>query len=334
MPSRNERSGKKLATIGLLSALGVLSTPAIAQAASPSFGGYSLPEDYFNRFGLTTVVATNATGASGFGVRYLPIPLKTDLRISVVKRPKYWEYSVYSRQHDTTFQAGIFDNGDAASAGIPRLELTHDPYRGLQYSAYLQDQAHVSRFSAGYALPIWENRFRVLNNVGVAFQNDVVAPFTYSEIGGGYGQPVTPKFSAGVWLTARLYTFPAQQQYQASIDMTPHFEARPIERTEVTASHLERFAKGTVAIPDFNLARYQETNASVSYRFNTSQDFSLNMLRTRVTRDWTNKRTYLYNDVLFRFNALPVLVGPTIGYQWWPNKADTRWLFGFSTAGK
>ena len=320
--------------------LGTVFLGSVAQglALPKSFGGFNLPSDYFNRFGLTSVMASNYPGAKGFGVRYLPIPMKAALRFSVVKRPTYWEYSVYSRYNDTTFQAGYFDAGDTAEHGVPRLEVTHDPYKGVQFGAYLQDPVRVSRFSAGYASPVLNGRAHVLNNVGVAFQSEVIAPFTYSQVSGGYSKDITPQFRVGFWSVGRLYTFPTHRSYEASLDVTPNLWFSPVRGLEVTAYHLERFVVGSqpvTTIPDFDLVPYHETSATASYRFKTTQDFHLNMLRTRVTRDWTNERTYLYNDVLFRLNALPVLVGPTIGYQWWQNDTSSnRFLFGFSTAVK
>lgn len=321
----------------LLTGAALLTSTALGQAVPTSFGGYSLPQDYFNRFGSTTIVASNYTGSMGYGVRYFPLPIQPDIRLSLVKRPNYWEYGLYTRYNDTTFQVGRFDAGDTATIGVPRIELSRDPYKGTQFSAYIQDPAHVSRFSAGYATTVLNNRARLLNNVGVAFQNDVIAPYTYSELSGGYSHAVNPKFRVGFWSTARAYTFPLQRSYEASADVTPNLWLNPVDGLELTASHLERFVVGSqpvTVIPDFDLARYRESNAALSYRFKATQDFSLNMLRTRVTRDWTNERTYLYNDVLFRFNALPVLIGPTVGYQWWKDTSSNRFLFGFSTAGK
>lgn len=336
---------KKQSVLGLVG--GVLLSGVAAAQTTPDLG-IKLPPNYFSRFGMTSLVASNAYGVNGFGVRYFPLPLPADLRLSVVKRPLYWEYALYTRQNDTTFQAGVFDNGDAAKNGIMKVELDHNPRAGLQYAALIQDidqptRVHVSRFSVGYANLFLNNRVRLLNNVGIAFQKEVVAPYTYSVLSGGYTQKVNTYVSLGVNAAGILYTFPAQKEYQASVDVTPNIQLRPTPELTLNARHLERFVTSTSPtppIPDFNLDRYQQTDASVDYRLPFKTDFSVNMLRTRVTRDWTNNRTYLYNDILFRVNALPVIVGPTVGYQWWPANKDgtksvnTHFTFGFSTAPK
>lgn len=312
--------------------MGLVTAAAGLPVAGAADTGNLFPPDYFSRFGSIEVLASST---SGFGVRAFPLPTPLDLRVSLAKRPNYWEYALSTRQKDTTFLIGVLDNGDTATAGRPRLEITHDPWKGFQFSGVAQGPGFHSRASVGYATLLANDRVRFVNDIGVAFQNEVVAPYTHSEIGGGYSQPISNKVNAGIQVTGRLYTFPTHQKYQGSVDITPSIEVRPTPQLTLQASHMERFVNGQVAIPDLNLTRYQETNASLSYRLGGTADFSVGMLRTRVKEAWREKQTYLYNDVLFRVAALPVLVGPSIGYQWdQNNKANTRWIFSLSTAPK
>ncbi|WP_291424256.1 hypothetical protein [Deinococcus sp.] len=349
-----------------LLALGsVLSGMVSAQSGPGSF----FPPNYLSRFSTTELTASNMGGTTGFGVRYFPLPLNTDLRVSLVKRPHYWEYALTTRQNDTTYSAGLFDNGDLAPTGISKIEVRHDPWKGVQYTGIIQwvgpvsdytgnyqwkdaqgkvygGNAPLSRFTAGYAFTTWKDRVRILNNVGVGMEQFnqanvrsgfITAPYTQTEISANYGEPIGKDVNVNLGSTVRLFTFPTYSRYQASIDVNPSIEVRPLKGLTLNASHLERFAKQNDRVPlsDLNFGRYRETNASISYRIDDKNDFSVNMIRTRVKANWTDKQYFLYNDVLFRFNALPVLIGPTIGYQWYPAAANnTRWLFSFSFAPK
>lgn len=336
-----------LLTLGVLSA-----TSASAQT------GFQIPSDYINRLSSTELAASND---SGFGVRYFPLPFQADIRISLMKQPKYWEYNFSTRQKDTTLAFGVFNNGATAATGVPKFEITHDPWKGLQYAGVVQHLTGIlpnvesydpfSKFTVGYAFTMWEERIRILNNVGLGYKtitndtapyaitSEVFAPYTQSEIGLSYNKAVTPQFTPRIYTVARLYTFPLQKQYQASIDLTPGVHFSPGGGVDLDLSQLERFATtAPVPIGDLNFARYQETYFTGSYRLpKSSSDFSVGMLRTRLTKNWVgdNGNTYLRNDVLFDVKAIPVLVGPSIGYRW-ANTAGggNGWLISFSSAGK
>lgn len=328
-----------------------LLTLAATTAASAQSSGFQLPRDYFDRFGSTTLTVSNETG---YGVQYFPLPFEPDIRLSLVREPKYWIYNVSLRRNDTTFAFGVFDNGYTAPSGIPKLEVTHDPYKGLQFSAVVQHLDPIlpvksydpfTKFTAGYAFTVWNDRIRILNNVGVGYKSitddttyavtqDIFAPYTESIIGGGYGQPIGDKMSVRLYATGRLYTFPLQGQYQASIDLSPGFETHPIPGLSLDLSHLERFATGSVPIGDLNLARYEESYATLSYRLPGNPEFGVGMLRSRLTKNWIGNsgNTYLRNDVLFSVKALPALVGPSVGYLWSPN--GNSWLLSLAFAPK
>ncbi|WP_240730762.1 hypothetical protein [Deinococcus sp. S9] len=307
------------------------SAPALAAAPEGPFPALHLPANYFSRFGGTELVAALDGGVS-FGVRYFPLPFEQDIRFLLVRHPSYWEYGLTTRINDTFLAAGVFDNGLNAAVGIPRLEVTHDPWKGFQFSGRLQGSGYSSRFTGGYAFTTWQDRVRVLNNAGVAFQGDVVAPYTQTEVTGGYGRTFG-KVNVGFGSTARLYTFPLQQQAQGSLDLSVSANTTLTPGLTINASHLERFVAGKVAIPDLNFTRYQETNASVTYRLPVDGEpsaFGLGALRSRVTRYWQDDTTYLWNDVLFRVNALPSLVGASVGYEWTRDGKDNKWLFSLS----
>nr|WP_246580334.1 hypothetical protein [Deinococcus aestuarii] len=293
-----------------------------------------LPANYLSRFSTTELLASNEVG---FGVRYFPLPLAQDIRVSLAKQPNYWEYNVSTRAKDTLFAVGVFDNGATATAGIPRLEVTHDPFKGVQYSARLQGNTAYSRFTGGYAFTVAGDRVRVLNNVGVAYDyqggdREVVAPYTQTEVGGGYGRSFG-RLNTSFGTTARAFTFPVQRQAQGSVDLSVGANITPVTGLTFDGSHLERFAVGTVPVDDLNFARYQESNFGVTYRLPVAQTppaFTLGAVRTRVTRKWTDDYTAVRGDLLFRVEALPVLVGPSIGYEWPRDRMTSRWLLSLS----
>ncbi|EYB68313.1 hypothetical protein DEIPH_ctg025orf0182 [Deinococcus phoenicis] len=323
MPNRVSNLVKLSAAV-----LSLTAPAAAAQSSAATAPALRLPANYFSRFGGAEVV-TGLDGGVTFGVRGFPLPFQQDVRLLVVKHPRYWEYGLSTRSNDTTLAAGVFDNGLNAAVGIPRLEITHDPWKGTQYSGRLQGSGYYSRFTGGYAFTAAQDRVRVLNNVGVAFQGDVAAPYSQTEIGGGYGRAFG-KVNAGFGSAVRLYTFPVQKQAQGSLEFSVNANTTPVAGLTLAASHFERFVAGKVAIPDLNLGRYQETNASITYRLPVAGEpgaFGLGAVRSRVVRYWQDDKTDLYNDVLFRVKALPSLVGASVGYEWTRDGKDNKWLF-------
>lgn len=317
-------------SLGVFLALTALGGASAQSAPAPAaLKGLNLPPNYLSRFSTAELTLSSE---AGFGARYVPLPTPADIRVSLVKQPNYWEYHLSTRLRDTTYAAGVFGNGAAAQAGQPKLEVTHDPYRGAQFSGLVQGGAAYSKLSAGYALTLAENRVRVLNNVGVAHQGEVTAPYTQSELAGGYHVPAGERVHFGVNAAARLYTFPAQSEGQVSMDVAPSVEVQLSPQVRLDATHFERFAAGTVAIPSFGFGRYQESSVGVAYRL--PAESALGLLRSRLGRVWTTDTTTLRGDVLLNVAALPVLVGPSIGYQWGPTPETSRWLWSLSTAPK
>ena len=308
-----------------------LSALALLPAASAQVS-LKLPANYLSRFSSTELAASTD---SGFGVRYFPLPFGADWRLSVVRNEKYVEYNVSTRQNDTTYAAGVYSNGYTAEAGIPTAQVTHDPWRGVQYGALLRGGGASSRVTAGYALTALDNRVRVLNNVGVAVQGDLTAPYTQSEAGGSVSQALTPQASVRLGASARLFTFPAQGQAQGSVDLSPGLDLNPAPGVNVSVSHFERQAVGSAPVGDLNYGDYRETSASAAYRLGAplgSPQFGVAMLRSSLTRSWTGETTALRGDVLLRAGDLPSLLGPSIGYQWGKTPESGRWLLSLTFA--
>lgn len=333
-----------------------------AQTAALEPFKFQLPSNYVNRFSSTEGVldfGPTLSDVDAVGVRAFPVPTPQDFRVSLVRHTNYWEYVLSTRIKDTTLQGGVASNGNALG-GVARLEATHDPSKGIQYSGIIQSElgtASFSRFTVGYAFTVWENRIRVLNNVGIGYdwnsyfqgtpenpvlkirdgyETNLIAPYTFSQVSGGYGEPIGKEFNWRLDANARLYTFPLDVKAQLSLDVTPSFVYRPVAGLTLTASHLERFVLGNSAFYIYNLDRYQESNASVTYRIPGTTDFGLGALRVRGTRNWTGDYTYLRNDVFLNIKALPFLIGPSVGYQWGPakNGSNSQWLYALVITGR
>ncbi|MDB5045653.1 MAG: hypothetical protein JWQ08_1703 [Deinococcus sp.] len=336
-----------------------VAVPGQAQSTAPEPFRFRFPAGYLGRLGGTEGVVDfggKIDQVNAFGVRSFPLPTFQDLRLVLVKHNKYWEYNISTRIKDTTVFAGIVNNGDAP-AGIAKVEVAHDPFKGIQYGASLQRTQYGAydsnaRFNVGYAMSAWQDRIRILNLV--AFSLDSVTttekragqdtnitrvsatPYTFSQVNGGYGEPIGRQFNWRLDSTARLYTFPLNDKAQWSLDVAPSLEYRPATGVTLNLSHLERFAGGEVALPNFNLARYEETNAAITYRIPGTPEFGIGALRVRGTRNWTGDYTYLRNDLLLNIRALPFLIGPSIGYQWGPAKdgSTSQMLYSLVVMGK
>ncbi|UQN05762.1 hypothetical protein [Deinococcus sp. QL22] len=299
--------------------------PAQAQSAAPEPFRFQFPAGYVGRLGGIEGVldfGADIDKVNAFGVRSFPLPTLQDVRVALVKHNKYWEYNISTRIKDTTLLAGIVNNGDSP-AGIAKVEVTHDPFKGIQYGASIQGyqgNPYIARFNVGYASTVWQDRIRILNTVGIGAEPSNFVPYTFSQVNGGYGEPIGQQFNWRVDSTARLYTFPLNDKAQWSVDISPSLEYRPGAGVTLNLSHLERFAGGEVALPSLNLGRYEESNATITYRIPGTPEFGLGALRVRGTRNWTSDYTYLRNDVLLNIKALPFLIGPSIGYQWGPAK--------------
>ncbi|GHF71082.1 hypothetical protein [Deinococcus ficus] len=342
---------------------------ATTDAAAQSIGNFHLPSNYLSRFNqVGLVVSTEA----GYGIRYFPLPIEPDLRFSLVRHQNFWEYNLNTWANDTYFGIGMFNWYEAAPVGIPKVELTYTPWKGLQFSGMVQDfggllpyttYAPFSKFSGGYAFTVWDGRIRVLNNVGLGFKsyttkNDatgqyevtraVAAPFTQTEASGGYSQALNKQVDVRLNAAARLFTYPLQQRAEASVDLSPGISVRPFPGFSIDVSHFARYSMSPtdgLPLPDLgqcsyridgsDFCQYQSSNLTASYRFqNGNPEFGPGMLRTTLDRNWIGDYTYLRGEILFNFRVLPVLVGPSIGYQFGPNGTDSRWLFSLTSAGK
>ena len=298
------------------------------------------PSDYTSRFGN---VQAFADSVNGYGVRYFPLPFKVDARLTYISHPLYQEYGISARYADTTFAVGRFENGDGgAKLGIAHVEVTHNPYTGLQYGAIYQDQGRSSRLNLGYAVAAGPSRF--YGELGYAFQGTVDAPYLHFEASTG-GSRTDGPFTVGAYGTFRSYVFP--QAAQLSTDFSASVTYRPTDYSSVTLSQFERFVVGSSTIPDLAVGRYTRSNLDVVLNPNVKVGpFSLRNLeyhyqysflgtdgtanavgftvRADVApafvidltphHDFIANETGLRADLFYRGADLPILVGPSFDY--------------------
>lgn len=168
---------------------GLLSTLALTLFLSNQMAQaerWSFPEDYHDRFGHFKMSHEDST----YGVRYLPLPLKYDIQLILVKHPEYYEYGVSGTFKETDFTIGVLKGGEE---GIRTLDINHNPDDGLQYNVYLQwpnsdeDTGYPSNAEVGYAKSFTVARMgdlwsRIYGAVGyVGEKNDLSQPYTHLE---------------------------------------------------------------------------------------------------------------------------------------------------------
>lgn len=297
------------------------------------------PPDYLSRFGGLQAYADTT---NGYGVRYFPLPLKADARLTYISHPLYAEYGVSVRYADTTFAAGKYDNGNTATNGVTHLEITHNPYTGFQYGAIYQDQGLSTRLTAGYAFT--DGPLRYYGELGYAFQGMTDSPYLHLEIAGGKSETTGP-LTFGVYTTIRSYIFPKVSQ--ESVDLSASATLRPTDYSSFTISDFERFVAGDSPIPDLAVARYTRTNFDVVFtpklsagplslrtvEYHLQHSFlatetEVNTVSTTVRTDvapafvfdltphydFVAKETGIRTDLYYRTDALPVLLGPSFDY--------------------
>lgn len=297
--------------------------------------GLNLSRTYLTRLGSASIVASST---DGFGVRNFPLPTGEDIRFTVVRNTvyNYWDYGVTGQFKNLKAAAGVFYS-------IPTAELTYDQRDGMVGSVLIQDRNYAgldyhSHLYAGYSFTTDRNRVRILNVVGVAEQEDskkrdVVAPYLRSEMTTAYSAKFGV-FNARLSTVGRLYAYPEQGAAQLSADVTPGVSVAPVPGLLLDASHLSRMVTGTSPIRDFNLVDLQQSTLIATYRLpvgKTPPAVMLGGLRGRLVRNWTNDYTYAYGDVFIRLDALPVMLGPSIGYQWTPGGKTDKWVFSLVT---
>ena len=319
-----------------------------------------IPADYFSRFASTTGFADSV---SGYGIRGLPLPFKEDVRFTYVSHPAYQEYAASLRAFDTTFLAGRLENPDAgATQGVGHLEVTHNPYTGLQYGALLQDQGRSSRFTLGGA---WASGpLRALAEAGYAVQGTVSAPYLHLEESAGGALYNQGPFTVSLYGTARSYFF--TDAAQLSADLYAIFTVRPAPYSSVSFSQFERFAVGSSPVPDLAVGRYNRSNLDVvvaprlallgplswrdvQYHLQhawQSDTNDLNLLSATLRadlapalvldltphQDFVASESGVRADLYYRSDAFPVLFGPSLDYLWKGN--TSRWVFSVKAGVK
>ena len=237
--------------------LGLLSV-----ASGQGLGGFKLPADYSSRFGATSALMDRAN--SVYGVRYLPLPFSTDVRIFYVNRPTYAEYGLYSRLSDTDVLLGQFEGG---VGGVGTAKLDHNPDQGAQFTTLLQgsgvaSEAYLNYTQAGYAQR-W-GVFRLYAAAGYGFTGTTSAGYTNLVASGGKNFKLG-KFNLNLSATFRNWLYPATAQQFTSADFVAGLGGPVTDTLSASASHFERVAFGTDVL-GFGPGAYRESRLNLTYK--------------------------------------------------------------------
>ena len=281
-------------------------------------GAWQLPLDYLSRFGSTEVVLSTQ---EGFGVRFIPLPLDLDLRLSLVKAPTYLDYGLSARKDYGEIRLGVFYSQ-------PQFRVSYLPPSGLQYVGSIKPD--YGDFSGGYAWQFLDKKVRVKPMLGVVIDGPRTLPYTLLNVsanesfqGDGYSFSV----GAGAEVLAFLNSGNVQQAYSASAFGT--YKLTP--QVSLFGYHIGQFVNGKADAERLQAYPYQISYLSAAYRMpSTGFPVGLGGLRVSANRSWLNDVTTVTGDVLFRIDGLPALLGPSVGYRWNPDGTRT-WIFSLAS---
>lgn len=245
-------------------------------ASAQSFFGVTLPPDYSTRFGAFTGVFDTAN--SLYGVRYLPLPLKYDIRLFFVTHPSYNEYGVYSRVFDTDILLGTFAGG---ADGIQTASINHTPDQGVQSTTLLQTSSVPAETYLNYSQLGYAHRWdflRLSGTVGYGFLGAVSAPYTniVATTGNNFnvGKALkVPGLTLNVSTTLRnWFHFTSAQQF-TSINLYAALSGPPDPHLNFSVTHLERYGLGddvlsfAPGVLGFGSGTYRENRLNMIYKF-------------------------------------------------------------------
>lgn len=241
---------------------------------------FNLPPDYWNRFG--SIEGAFDTKAGTYGVRYFPLPIKTDLRIIFVNHASYNEYGVYTRYKDTDIKLANLDGGQK---GIMTAEMNHNPWNGIQFHSKFQwsgvkDEYFANYVEGGYAkaLPVPGVdglNLRLFGAVGYGALKDNAQPFTHVEAWMGKDFPGLIKNDAtktNITLNAsgvvRNYYFFTDKKAFTTLEANVGIRGDLTDRLHGYARHLERTDFGKPENNVYGIAdgKARESFAGLQYR--------------------------------------------------------------------
>lgn len=244
------------ATPSRFRALSLLFVTGLLSSAAQAAEVFSVPSDYWNRFG--SIEGAFDSSASKYGVRYFPLPLKYDLRVIFVSHPKYNEYGLYTRYKDTDIKVGNLEGG---AEGIKTIEVNHNPWQGIQFHTLLQwsdvEGEHFSNYAeAGYAKAFSIKsvpglNIRLFGALGYAGNNKDSQPYSHLELFAGKGFPSIIKNEAthtninfDINSTLRNYYFFTDSKFFTTLEINANANGQIADRLDGYIRHFERYDFG------------------------------------------------------------------------------------------
>ncbi len=318
--------------------LSALLIPGFLGSAAQAADLFSLPADYYNRFGgIEGVFDTNA---SKYGVRAFPLPIKADIRILFVNHPNYNEYGLTSRYKDTDFKLA---NAEGGQKGIMTAEVNHNPWQGIQFHSKFQWSTVAGEYFANYieggyakVVPVPTVpglNVRLYGALGYGALAKSSQPYTHVEGFVGKDFPGVIKNEAtktninfNLNSTLRNYYFITDKKAFTTLEVNAGVNGQIIDRLNGYARQFERYDFGLGALGNnvYGIAdgKARETYAGLSYRLDYGfGPVNLHTVQYDYGHLWydlnsTNNRNEL--GATFRLNiAEPLRLDITPGYDWY-----------------
>ncbi|UWX63999.1 hypothetical protein [Deinococcus rubellus] len=244
-------------------------------ASAQGFFGVTLPPDYSTRFGAFTGVFDTAN--SLYGVRYLPLPLKYDIRLFFVTHPGYNEYGIYSHIVGTDILLGTFTGG---ADGIQTASIDHTPDQGFQSTTLLQTSPVPAETYLNYSQFGYAHRwafFRLYGGVGYGSLGAVSAPYlnTVATTGNNFnvGKALkVPGLTLNVATTLRNWVYFTSGQQFTNVDLYAALSGPLNPHLNFSVTHLERHGLGNDVLSfapgvlGFGPGPYRESHLNTIYK--------------------------------------------------------------------
>lgn len=289
-----------------------------AYGGSSQAQGFKIPSDYYSRFGTIQIVAdTN----SGLGVRDLPLPFDTDVRVSIVKAPTYWDYGLSFRQGPGEIRFGVFYSALQFRAAFL-------PSEGMQFLGVVHRGG--GDFAGGYAWRVLEQKVRIVAVGGMAFEGTKAEPYLQVAASGGENRTFGA-LSLGVDGTAVATYFPQTGQLEHAYGATVRGTYSVTPNLSVYGYHYAQFVFGSSPLAMFEQYPAQVSYLGSTYRFDASgAPVEFGALKLGAARNWRLDQNSVAADVYFRVSGLPALVGLSVSCVFNPD-GTRKWVYSFAS---
>lgn len=296
----------------------LLFVPLLAWASSAEAQEFKIPADYYSRFSSVQVVADTY---SGIGVRDLPLPFKTDVRLSIVKAPTYWDYGLSFKEGRGEIRFGVFYSA-------LQFRASYIPPEGMVFLGLVHGGG--GDFAGGYAWRLMENKVRVSAVGGLAFEGDRSAPYIQVAVTDGESftsGPLQVAFDGTAVATYFPQSGELSQAYNGMVRGT--YALTP--NLSVYGHHYAQFVFGSAPLAKFDQWPVQLSQLSSTYRFDASgAPVEIGAVKVGVARNWLTDENSVGANVYFRIAGLPALIGVSVS-RVFSHNGSQQWVYSFTS---